>query len=159
MKKDYLKLGIRDFCEQMLEGKFADSDIYIYADNVSNKEDFLSEVLVASMLSDNDNDYYGKVESYYKKVSPQETRFSDIIQYKDKEKLLERLHQLIGNTYGAHAGAIIQRAKLDEYLMRYPTQEEFKKEFGLKGSWQAVHNYFDEKSLKALDKSNKIVIF
>ena len=69
MKKDYLKLGIRDFCEQMLEGKFADSDIYIYADNVSNKEDFLSEVLVASMLSDNDNDYYGKVESYYKRKS------------------------------------------------------------------------------------------
>lgn len=159
MKKDYLKLGIRDFCEQMLEGKFADSDIYIYADNVSNREDFLSEVLVASMLSDSDNDYYEKIETHYEIVSLQETCFSDIIQYEDKKKLLKRLHQLIGNTYGAHAGAIIQKAKLDGYLMGYPTQKDFEKEFGLKGTWQAVQNYFNENSQKALDKSNKIVIF
>ncbi len=169
MEKDYLKLGIRDFCGQMMEGKFADSDIYIYADNVPNREEFLGEVLVAAMLSDKKNDYYEKVEKHFEQHEPSRKRtkekevFSDIVTHPQKEWFIGRLHQLIGDKPGgARVGKILIKAVLDGNLMRFPTQEEFKGEFGLMGTWGAIYNKFHDKdkvmnNAKLYDELDNIV--
>lgn len=87
-------------------------------------------------------------------------RFSDIIQYPDKQKLLDRLHYLIDGKYGADVGAVLMNAYyFNTYLTRKPTQAEFESEFALIGKWQAITNYMNENSEKALQKANKILIF
>lgn len=83
----------------------------------------------------------------------------NIIQYEDKDKLLERLHKLIDGKGGADVGAVFLKAKLDGYITRTPTQKEFRSEFELIGSWQGISNYFNENSENALSKSNTITIF
>ncbi len=86
--------------------------------------------------------------------------FDDCIQYGDKEKLKQRLHELIDGKSGADVGSVLLRARhIDHYLTRNPTQAEFESEFTLIKSWTAIHNYLDEGNLNALDRANKIVIF
>ena len=86
--------------------------------------------------------------------------FRDIIQYPDKDKLLERLHELIDGKGGADVGAVLLNAySIKPYLTGKPTQAEFKSEFELRGTWQAISNYMNENSEKALAKANRIVIF
>ena len=98
---------------------------------------------------------------------PQEAKkpsFRSIIQYTDKEGLLKRLHELIDDeTSSAMVGAILLRASaaFEGLIMRMPTQREFDEEFPKfkYNNWQSIHNYTNQKSLKALDKANKVVIF
>ncbi len=85
--------------------------------------------------------------------------FSDIIQYHDKKELLERLHFLIDGRGGAAVGAVIQKAKMDGYLTRYPYEGDFRQEFEVKGSWNAISNYFNEGDNKCLAKSADVIIF
>jgi hypothetical protein len=86
--------------------------------------------------------------------------FADIIQYHDKKKLLARLHFLIDGKRGAEVGAVLMNACIiNPYLTRKPTRSEFEAEFELIGSWQAITNYMNENSEKALQKANKIIIF
>lgn len=85
--------------------------------------------------------------------------FSDIIQYHDKKELLERLHFLIDGRGGAAVGAVIQKAKMDGYLTRYPYEGDFRQEFEVKGSWNAISNYFNEDDNKCLAKSADVIIF
>lgn len=85
--------------------------------------------------------------------------FMDIIQHKDPEALLERLHQLIDGKRGADVGCVLFHCILKGFLTRRPTQKEFKSEFTLLGAWSAIHNYMDENNENALDRANKIVVF
>lgn len=88
------------------------------------------------------------------------SKFSDIIQYPNKDELLKRLHELIDGKGGAEVGAVLLNAWLiNSYLTRRPTKAEFESEFELIGSWQAISNYMNDNSEKALEKANRIVIF
>lgn len=86
--------------------------------------------------------------------------FSGLIQYSSKKKLLKRLHKLIDGKGGADVGSVIRKAVDQGYLRKEPTKADFESEFELKGSWQAIHNYFhfegDNGKLKMADQ---IVIF
>ena len=95
-----------------------------------------------------------------KKGKKLKAEFRNIIQYSNKEKLVKRLHELIDGKGGADVGAVLLNAYyINPYLTRRPTQAEFESEFKLIGSWQAISNYMDENSEKALAKANRIVIF
>ena len=85
--------------------------------------------------------------------------FCNIIQYEDPQALLKRLHQLIDGKKGADVGCVLLKCKQDGYIPRNPTQAEFKSEFALKGTWQAIHNYLNEDDMNALDRANKVIIF
>lgn len=85
--------------------------------------------------------------------------FSDLIQYRDKEALLKRLHFLIDGKSGADVGAVLLKAQQQGYLTECPTKAEYESEFSLVGSWQAIHNYMNPGNSNALVKANKIIIF
>lgn len=85
--------------------------------------------------------------------------FCNIIQYEDPQALLKRLHQLIDGKKGADVGCVFLRCKQVGYITRRPTQREFKSEFELKGTWQAIHKYMSEDDVNALDRANKVIIF
>ena len=86
--------------------------------------------------------------------------FRDLIQYEDTDALLKRLHVLIDGKGGAGVGSVIRKAIDDGYLMDEPKKAEFESEFDLKGSWQAIHNYFHfEGDNNKLIKASRIVIF
>ena len=84
--------------------------------------------------------------------------FRAIIQYKDPDALLERLHQLIDGRRGADVGSVIQKAKMDGYLSRYPKKAEFISEFELLGTWQGINNYFNENDNKCLGRSADVML-
>lgn len=103
--------------------------------------------------------YRGEVENSTPKLR-RKGSFRNIIQYKDKDGLLKRLHELIDGKGGAEVGAILLNAYyINPYLTRRPTQVEFESEFSLIGSWSAISNYMSEDNQNALDKANKIMIF
>ena len=83
-----MKLGIREFCEQMMDGKFADEDIYKYVLTIKNREDFLAEVTMAAILSDTNIDYIEKIEAFYKQL---ERRHSIVLLrlFKNNKELLD----------------------------------------------------------------------
>ena len=85
--------------------------------------------------------------------------FLHLILHSEPKKLLERLHQLIDRKSGAAVGAVLLRAQQKGYLIKVPTQAEFRSEFALVGKWNAIHNYMNDNSTKALAKANKIIIF
>lgn len=88
------------------------------------------------------------------------SKFRDIIQYSDKDKLLKRLHELIDGKSGADVGAVLLNAYfIKPYLTRRPKKKEFESEFELIGSWSAISNYMSENNQNAIDLANKIVIF
>ena len=89
----------------------------------------------------------------------QKANFRRIIQYKDEEKLLDRLHRLIDEKGGADVGAVLLNARQKNYITRNPTKKEFESEFELKGSWSAISNYMSDNNVNALDRANRIVIF
>lgn len=85
--------------------------------------------------------------------------FLHLILHSEPKKLLERLHQLIDRKSGAEVGAVLLHAQQKGYLSDVPTQAEFESEFALVGKWNAIHNYMNDNSTKALAKANKIIIF
>ena len=100
---------------------------------------------------------------FNKKKTPPKTAsgnlFHAIVQYKQPEQLLEKLHQLIDERKGADVGSVLLKCLQDGYITRRPTQKEFESEFVLKGSWTSIHNYMNDNNENALDRANKIIIF
>ena len=88
-----------------------------------------------------------------------ESLFCNVIQYKDPQALLKRLHQLIDGKKGADVGCVLLKCKQDGYIIRNPKRSEFVSEFALKGTWQAIHKYMEGDTENALDRANKVVIF
>lgn len=87
------------------------------------------------------------------------TTFRDIIQYQDKEKLLERLHCLIDGKGGKDVGVVLVRAKyIDNYLTRYPYKKEFESEFKFVGSWSGISNYFYKESDNGVSASASSIV-
>ena len=120
---------------------------------LSNDTDFIVG-LIRKMPEESDMDEKQSVIKRSKSIS-----FSDIIQYHDKERLLKRFHELIDGRKGADAGSVILKALIEKYITRLPKQKEYELEFGIIGSWSAIHNYMNENSLNALERARKIVIF
>ena len=85
--------------------------------------------------------------------------FLHLILHPEPKKLLRRLHQLIDGKSGAAVGAVLLHAQLKGYLSEVPTQAQFESEFTLNGSWNAIHNYFNDNEPKVMAKANKIIIF
>lgn len=85
--------------------------------------------------------------------------FRSIIQYKDPDELLKRLHQLIDGKKGAAVGCVLLKAKQENYLTGNPTRKQFLSEFELIGTWQAITNYLNENNENALERANRIIIF
>lgn len=89
--------------------------------------------------------------------------FRSLIQYHDKEKLIQRLHELIDDEKSpAMVGAILLNAwKLKKYLKKCPTQKEFYDEFPncQYNNWESIRKYTDGESNNALLKADNIVIF
>ena len=86
-------------------------------------------------------------------------KFLHLILHPEPTKLLKRLHQLIDGKSGAAVGAVLLHAQLKGYLSEVPTQAQFESEFTLNGSWNAIHNYFNDNEPKVMAKANKIIIF
>lgn len=86
-------------------------------------------------------------------------KFLHLILHPEPKKLLRRLHQLIDGKSGAAVGAVLLHAQLKGYLSEVPTQAQFESEFTLNGSWNAIHNYFNDNEPKVMAKANKIIIF
>lgn len=86
-------------------------------------------------------------------------KFLHLILHPEPKKLLRRLHQLIDGKSGAEVGAVLMRAQQKGYLIKVPTQAEFRSEFALVGKWNAIHNYMNDNNETALAKANKIIIF
>ena len=93
-----------------------------------------------------------------KRLSRQKIDFRNIIQYEDKERMLDRLHNLIDGKGGADVGAVLLNARMNNLLTRNPTRNEFESEFKLIGSWSAISNYMSDNNTNALDRANKIII-
>lgn len=114
-----------------------------------------------------------EIADYYKSTNKQTTApikqteqlltrkhdFKNIIQYEDKERLLNRLHELIDGKGGADVGAVLLNARMNNLLTRNPTRKEFENEFRLISSWSAISNYMSDNNANALDRANKIIIF
>lgn len=101
-------------------------------------------------------------ELYFKEKAPtvKESQFSNLIQYENKEALLERLHFLIDGKSGVDAAAIIVRATdIDKYLLRYPKQKEYESEFTLIGSWEAIRKNLCEPDNNMMDRLKNVIIF
>lgn len=114
--------------------------------------------LIAKETNSN-NSKHKEVIPNQKEEEKKDTSFRSIIQYKDPDELLNRLHQLIDGRSGADVGCVLLKAYQNNYIGRKPTKIEFKSEFELIRSWQAITNYLNENSLKALARSNRVVIF
>lgn len=95
-----------------------------------------------------------------KATTVKKSQFSDLIQYENKEALLERLHFLIDGKGGVDAAAIIVRATdIDKYLLRYPKQKEYESEFTLIGSWEAIRKNLCEPDNNMMDRLKNVIIF
>lgn len=110
--------------------------------NIANMlEDWIMQItLLEECFADNPTDAQGReVKDEVKKRGG--NSFKGLIQYEDKDKLLKRLHALIDGNSGKRVGLVLNRAYYDKLISHIPTQEEFKSEFKLIGSWQAIHKY------------------
>lgn len=85
--------------------------------------------------------------------------FSSLIQHKNKNMVIKRLHELIDGKSGKSVGAVLRKAVVDKLLSRTPTEKEFKSEFVLIGSWRAISNYFDYDKQKVKETVDNVIIF
>ncbi len=173
-----------DYCNMWLSGLLSD---YVKRCSIENDSSFLLEYYTNWLnntifiingkypsIREWCEDYKEWIIQYYKvkghnnksvapmplspKLKPEEN-FRSIIQFENKDALLKRLHFLIDNKKGADVGAVLLKARLDNYITRNPTRKEFENEFELIGSWSAISNYMSDNNENALDRANKIVIF
>lgn len=79
-----------------------------------------------------------------KEEEKEDTSFRSLIQYEDKDRLLERLHFLIDPNpqKGSLIAAIIQKAYIDKYILELPNEATFRSEFKLDCTWEAVRKSF-----------------
>ena len=94
-----------------------------------------------------------------KLLSIQKSDFRKIIQYEDKDRLLNRLHKLIDGKSGAGVGAVLLKAKKEGYLTKCPNGKEYVSEFTLVGSWAAIKKYLNPNTSTAESNADNIVIF
>lgn len=94
-----------------------------------------------------------------KQLSIQKTDFRNIIQYEDKDRLLNRLHELIDGKSGAGVGAVLLKAKKEGHLTKCPNEKEYVSEFTLVGSWAAIKKYLNPNTPTAESNADNIVIF
>lgn len=140
-------------------------DVEVYADSIIAQIDKFHQLCNNSKRTSNLQEYKvlnGQEEEDLQEKSQtnRAKSFRDIIQYKDKNKLLERLHELIDGKSGAEVGAVLLNAwYINPYLTRRPTRAEFESEFELIGSWSAISNYLSDNNQNAIDLAIKIVIF
>ena len=116
----------------------------------------------SSMLGEYVNDYRKNPEnaqSVNNSGLRKKKSFRSIIQYSDPDGLLDKLHQKIDDNVGKDVAMVLIKAKEEGYIMRYPTQTEFEKEFPLcSSSWRAISYYFQEEYRDYVDVSS-VVIF
>lgn len=116
----------------------------------------------SSMLGEYVNDYRKNPEnaqSVNNSGLRKKKSFRSIIQYSDPDGLLDKLHQKIDDNVGKDVAMVLIKAKEEGYIMRYPTQTEFEKEFPLcSSSWRAISYYFQEEKRYCVDVSS-VVIF
>lgn len=106
-----------------------------------------------------DNTKYPSPKEGIKQATPNSQSFRNIIQHKDPEMFLKRLHDLIDGRRGADVGCVLLKAKEENHITRNPTKKEYESEFELIGSWSAITNYLNENKENALERANKIVFF
>lgn len=90
------------------------------------------------------------------------SNFRDCIQCKDKEKLIERLHELIDGKQGCDVGYVLLKCRIDGLITRNPKEEEMKSEFPSVNYNSSVKNYLTEDSLSdngKVARAGQIVIF
>ena len=88
--------------------------------------------------------------------------FRDCIQYKDKEELINRLHELIDGKQGCDVGYVLLKCRIDGLTTRNPTRAEMESEFPSVNYDSSVRNYLTEDSLSdngKVAKAGQIVIF
>ncbi len=88
--------------------------------------------------------------------------FRDCIQWKDKEELINRLHELIDGKQGRDVGYVLLKCRIDGLITRNPTGAEMKNEFPLVIYNSSVKNYLTEDSLSdngKVARAGQIVIF
>lgn len=102
-----------------------------------------------------------RLKSTIEKSAKKKPTFADLIQHQDKERVLARLHELIDGRGGKVVGRVIAKAIWDGYLIDEPTQDEYKSEFNLVGSWEGIRKYFHDFRNKdeLLDDALNVVIF
>ena len=168
-----------DYCQETRDKKGIDSlDQTFYEQHLQQEESLITRTLstIIPTLGKNideaifDGNLHRLAKEYIKWVNEtinarnikcskgKNISFRAIIQYKDPDALLERLHQLIDGRRGADVGSVIQKAKMDGYLSRYPKKAEFISEFELLGTWQGINNYFNENDNKCLGRSADVML-
>lgn len=100
--------------------------------------------LAESGLLKDDNSKHKEVIPNQKEEVKKDTSFRSLIQYEDKDKLLERLHFLIDPNpkKGSLIAAIIQKAYIDGHILELPNEATFRSEFKLDCTWEAVRKSF-----------------
>lgn len=98
------------------------------------------------------------------RLSKGDTDFRSLIQYSDKDKLLNRLHELIDGKRPIDIAPIISKAKIDNYLIRLPNEAEFRSEFEMvRYGWESVRKNLVTEHDKETDKrkiaAQGVVIF
>ena len=106
---------------------------------------------VAKVWLDDESGHTGQPTS-----SPE---FRKLVQHPDPERLIKRPHELIDGRKGAAVGSVLFKCLQENWLIRKPTETEFRSEFQLIGTWSAIHNYMDENNANAWDRANRIVVF
>lgn len=90
------------------------------------------------------------------------SNFRDCIQWKDKEELINRLHELIDGKQGRDVGYVLLKCRIDGLITRNPTGAEMKNEFPSVIYNSSVKNYLTEDSLSdngKVARAGQIVIF
>lgn len=147
-----------------------DGGIYlIESRNIYNYIQFAGTTKIAQRVFDalSQNGTQQQPDNETPQRNKKQPSFRSIIQYEDKEKLLNRLHFLIGGKRGADVGAILLQAKVEGYLMRTPNRAEFENEFGkltddenstAKSKWEAIRKYLDSENSTAINKCSSMNI-
>lgn len=109
---------------------------------------FLSEIRIEyeklAKETNSNNSKHKEVIPNQKEEVKKDTSFRSLIQYEDKDKLLERLHFLIDPNpkKGSLIAAIIQKAYIDGHILELPNEATFRSEFKLDCTWEAVRKSF-----------------
>lgn len=154
-------IGITDFdlYPTLLDVKLHDKEWSKYSVLCSNIQEIRFLIIKQYNKLKDSNSKHEQIISSQKEEAKETTSFRSIIQYKDPDKLLNRLHQLIDGRSGADVGCILLKAKQENYIIKNPTRKQFLSEFKLIGTWQAITNYLSDNNQNALDRANRIVIF
>lgn len=139
-------IGITDFdlYPSLLDVKLHDKEWSKYSVLCSNIQAIRFLIIKQYNKLKDRNSKHEQIISSQKEEAKETTSFRNLIQYEDKDKLLERLHFLIDPIpqKGSLIAAIIQKAHIDGYILELPNEATFKSEFKLECTWEAVRKSF-----------------